>query len=184
MIDLKASGYSETERLNILQGGINCYKNLKRKVFKDLRPFYRNNLYNKNERKMSKANKKNTWFKSRKSDSNIKSVIFVDATPDDKLLKMLKETEETYKISNDCRIKFVSRSGTKLVNLLERKNPFETNCNDEECPPCKETDTYNDKLTKCKTDNVTYQRSCKTCELEGKTRVYDGETAIKVNLKK
>ena len=43
--------------------------------------------------------------------------MFVTATPDDKLLKMLKETESKYIISNDFRIKYVPKAGIKLMNL-------------------------------------------------------------------
>ena len=50
--------------------------------------------------------------------------MFVDATPGDRLMKMLKITEEKFKISEDIRIKIVSKSGSKLINLLQNKNPL------------------------------------------------------------
>ena len=62
--------------------------------------------------------------------------MFVDATPGDKLLKMIEDTEEKYKIAPDHRIKIVSKTGSKLVNLFERNNPFEKKCKDRECKPC------------------------------------------------
>ena len=45
--------------------------------------------------------------------------MFVDATRDDKLLKMLKETEEKFKVSKNFRIKFVPKSGIKLKQLIQ-----------------------------------------------------------------
>ena len=89
----------------------------------------------------------------------------------------MRATEEKFMIAEDKRIKFVSKSGTKLVNLLKRKNPFEANCKEVDCAPCNMSETKNNELTKCRVDNVTYQAECKTCKLEGKLRVYDGETA-------
>ena len=94
--------------------------------------------------------------------------MFVEATPGDTLLKMLKDTEEKYKIADDKRINFVSKTGTKLINMLERKNPFETNCNEEDCHPCKTIDNPN-SLSKCRTNNVSYQSKHLTCDLEGKS---------------
>ena len=93
----------------------------------------------------------------------------------------MKETEENYKISENCRIKLVSKSGSKLCSLFERKNPFANNCNDKECPPCENIDK--EKLSKCRTNNVTYQGICKTCENKGKVRIYDGETARNLHIR-
>ena len=56
--------------------------------------------------------------------------MFVDATPGDKLLKMIKETEAKFKIADDQRIRIVSKAGPKLVQLLERNNPFMKKCED------------------------------------------------------
>ena len=108
--------------------------------------------------------------------------MFVEATPGDTLLKMLKVTEETFKIAEDKRIKFISKAGTKLIHLFERKNPFEVNCNEEDCPPCETIDDPN-KLSKCRMENVSYQAKCLTCELVGKNRIYDGETARNLHIR-
>ena len=147
---------------------------------KDL--FYRNKSYNKVERKESKRNKKKNWFKAKQNDSKYKSVMFVEATPGDSLLKLLKHTEEKFKISNDIRIKFVSKSGQKLLNLMKKKDPFAKNCDSNDCPPCENTETKT-KITRCKIDNVTYQGICKTCEDKGKVRIYDGETARNLHIR-
>ena len=101
--------------------------------------------------------------------------MFVDATENDELVKILKETEEKHKISDDIRIKIVSKSGMKLKDILVKKDPFEGNCNKDDCNVCKTNEGK--KQTKCRKQNVTYQAKCINCEKEGKTRVYDGETA-------
>ena len=183
MQELKSSGYSEAERLNILQGGINTFKNLKTKEFLDERPFYRNNQYQKSQRQINERMKKKSWYKGKKCDSNIQSVMFVEATPGDKLIKMLKATEEKYMIAEDKRIRFVSRSGSKIVNILEKKNPFEENCNEKDCAPCNTLEPSENQLSRCRVDNIKYQGKSKTCEIEGKKRVYDGETARYLNVR-
>ena len=53
------------------------YKNLKIKEFLKIRLFYRNNSY-----------KKENWYKGKHCDSNIKAVMFVDATPGETLTKI------------------------------------------------------------------------------------------------
>ena len=62
--------------------------------------------------------------------------MFVEATVDDKLLKMLRETESVHKISDECRIKFVSKSGVKLKHILEKRDPFQSRCGESNCKPC------------------------------------------------
>ena len=98
--------------------------------------------------------------------------MFIDATPEDKLVKLMKEVEEKFRIADDQRIKIVSKGGTKLVNLFERKNPFLQNCRDEDCPPCDNMDKRNEKLSMCKVNNVCYEAKCTTCETVGKLRCY------------
>ena len=177
MQELKLSGYTESERLKILKGGINTYKNIKRLEINNIRPFYRSNSFQKTERMENKSKKKKHWFKGRNCDLRYKSVMFVEATPEDTLLKMLKTTEEQHKISDNHRIKFVSKSGSKLENILERKNPFESNCHSNDCKPCANSNLKTNQLSKCRTNNVSYESTCKLCEKEGRQRVYIGETA-------
>ena len=77
----------------------------------------------------------------------------------------------------------MSKSGQKLINLVGRKDPFKKNCTDNGCPPCESLDAKNAKVSNCKLDNVTYKGICKTCELQGKVRVYDGETARNLHVR-
>ena len=183
MKELKASEYTEKDRENILKGAVNTYKNIKTKEILKERPFYRDNSFEKFKRKIAKSNKKANWFKGKQRDSNYKSVLFVEATPGETLLKLLKETEERYKIADDCRIKLVSKSGSKISNLIVKKDPFAINCNEDECPPCGSINPKNSKLSKCRTNNVTYQGICKTCNEKGKIRIYDGETARNLHIR-
>ena len=183
MYELHISGYSEKERLTILKGGINTYSNLKMQELSGNRPFYRPNSYQKQSRIKTKQSKKKIWFKGKNCDERYKSVMFIDATPGDKLVKLMKEVEEKFRIADDQRIKIVSKGGTKLVNLFERKNPFLENCKDGDCPPCDNQDKKNDKLSMCKVNNVCYEVKCTTCEVEGKLRCYTGETSRNLHVR-
>ena len=100
MEDLKLSGYTEKDRENILIGGINTYERLREKERNKIRPFYRS----REQQLVSNSNKTNkvkNWFKKGKNSDVFKTVMFVDATPGDKLLKMLKHTETKHRISDD-----------------------------------------------------------------------------------
>ena len=133
MVDMKNSGYNEKDRLNVLNAGIRTYRNLKQKETLGIRPFYRDcDFKNKTNVSESRSQKKSSWYKKSNDRSPFVSVMYVEATPDDKLIKMIRHTESMHKISETQRIKFVSKSGVKLVNLLQRKDPFEQNC-DYDC---------------------------------------------------
>ena len=106
--------------------------------------------------------------------------MFVEATKDDKLLKMLKATEETHKISDDCRIKFVSKSGIKLKHILETKNPFKSKCHASDCKPCESAVLNKHTRSNCRKNRVCYEVRCRKCKDKGKDRIYHGETARNV----
>ena len=178
MKELNASGYSEDDRLNILEGAINTYKKILEKETSGQRPFYRNNEFEKSKRLMNKNSKKSNWYKSGKCENKFATVMFVEATYGDTLLKMLKATEDKYKIADNKRIKFVSKSGTKLENLFKSKNPSKRSCKE-----CAKSGADENLQSNCKTNNVVYQGKCDTCEEKGNTRVYDGETARNLHVR-
>ena len=67
--------------------------------------------------------------------------------------------------------------------MLEKKDPFARKCNEVDCPPCESIGDEVRKTSKCRVDNVTYRGTCKTCEVEGKHRCYDGETARNLHIR-
>ena len=50
MAEVKASGYTEKDRYEILRSGIGSYRNLKKKEEEGLRPFFRNKFFERNQR--------------------------------------------------------------------------------------------------------------------------------------
>ena len=182
MIDLKLSGYDERERKIILDGGIKTYFNLKLKERNGIRPFYRSSC----EQTVSgtkKNDKVKNWFRQGVNSDQFKSVMFVDATPGDKLLKMLKSTESKFMISENFRIKFVPKAGIKLKSLLQRKSIKDQTCTDNDGNPCVISDGRGIQTSKCKQNRVNYFAKCKTCDMNGKERVYHGETARNLHIR-
>ena len=177
--EMFVSGYSENERLEVMKGALKTHANIMHKVEKGLRPYYRPNNFQKNARKCERVFKRNNWFKSH-TNNNYVTVMFIDATPGDQLLKTFKDIENKYMISENQRIKFVSKSGTKLKNIVCKKDPFERNCEDTSCRPSV-TATIEGKLSKCKRTNVSYVAECKQCKFDGKKRVYIGESARNIH---
>ena len=58
MTELKASGYSEKDRLQILKSGIIRYEKLKKKEEENIRPFFRKRNFRRSERAEEKKSKK------------------------------------------------------------------------------------------------------------------------------
>ena len=173
-------GILKKDRANILEGAINTHLGLKEKETKGIRPYHRpkNTVKSVNKKRPSY---KTSWFRS-KSDK-YKTVMFVDATPNDELIKMLRNTEKRYMIDENHRIKFVSKVGMKLIHMFQRKDPFQVNCTTDDCNPCAVLKENPGELSNCKTNNVCYSAKCKTCEDKGKTKVYFGETSHNLHLR-
>lgn len=159
MEDLMISGYKEKERFIILKNGMKTYENLKKKANEELRPFYRPKNFEKKERKQKKRNIKYNWFA--KKNAKYTSVMFVNPTPNSELLKMLEKTENRHKLDENKRVKFVEKSGVKIVNILQ-SDPFATNCTKEDCIACKSLG--NGGFTNCRKSNVTYEMQCLWCK--------------------
>ena len=119
--------------------------------------------------------KSHSWFQN--NTEKYATVMFVEATPGDKLLKMLKATEDKFRIADNLRIKFVSKCGPKLVQMFHKKDPFKDTCGAHDCTPCAQARDSGDQPQNCRKNNITYMAKCVNCEKEGKQRVYYGETS-------
>ena len=100
--------------------------------------------------------------------------MFVEATPNSELLYALKKVEEKHKISSDDkRIKFVEKSGRKLIETVKVADPFRKNCEEEDCAACRKTSAYNN----CRKTNIGYSITCNKCKANGVEKVYIGESS-------
>ena len=139
------------------------------------KPLYRSRNWNREERDKAKMTKKKNWYKNEKGQ-NFNTVLFVETTPRGELATLLRKREAEINRNNDWRIKIVGKSGKKLENVLQKNNPFPEETCKGKCFPCKSKST-DSKKSNCKKNNVGYKIPCITCEMKGKTRVYEGETS-------
>ena len=69
------------------------------------------------------------------------------------------------------RIKITERLGPTMRNLLGNPNPWKgKHCGRQGCPPCAT------KEGSCRAANTVYTITCVTCSVEGRRRVYHGES--------
>ena len=179
MAEVKASGYTEKDRYEILRSGIGSYRNVKKKEEEGLRPFFRNKFFERNQRNNAKDSKKGNWFKQR--DNKFTTVFFVPPSPGSELLKMLKKTEEKYQLGENDRIKFVETSGRKFIDYFKSSDPFSIRCKPvDKCFAC---DSESERKSDCKTTNIGYSILCKLCKVRGKDISYEGESARSAHLR-
>ena len=176
MNDLKHSGYNEKDRQKILKGGLKTYSNLREKVTKGERPYFRPPSFRKKQRRREKLVNKKNGFKSEKIKYT--SVMFIDSSSNDELINLMKQTEKKHMISEKDRIKFVQKNGTKIVDFLKVNDPFQGNCSKFDCLACRgKDDEVIKKFTNCRKSNVGYSIQCKLCQSRGKCKQYFGESS-------
>ena len=148
MARLQSSGYDHAFRLDILKSALNAYEK-KKEAEKEGEKMHRERTWNRKERKKQKEQRKRNWFKNGENDS----VLFIPATPDSELKNKIQEEIRR----QNGRIKVIEKSGTKIVRLLQRNDPFKK----KEC-----TDALNclvcsgQKPGGCRDNSVVYSIQC------------------------
>ena len=99
--------------------------------------------------------------------------MFVEPTPNGELVKQLKEIEQNHMIDKNKRIKFVEKSGRKIIDKIRISDPFRKNCLQEDCLACRNTT----KFSNCRKMNIGYQITCSLCKSRGINKVYHGESS-------
>ena len=181
MKTMKLSGFNEKERFDVLKSGKEAFEKLKQKAKAEGRSLFRPKGYKKQERKKEKKLKKTKWFA--REESRYSTVIFINPTSNSELLKLLEKTEASNKISEDKRIKFVEKNGSKIIDILKKQDPFASNCEKHDCLACVSSDPSNNKLTNCRKNNVMYEMQCLNCKNKGNKRTYTGESCKNVYIR-
>ena len=102
------------------------------------------------------------------------SVLFVPATANSSLAKMIRQCEENNSQGRKVRIKVVERSGRSVKNTLAPNYPWTPGaCNYPDCFPCS---TGTEHRVSCRKPGVAYKISCKLCSQAGKSAIYEGES--------
>ena len=166
---LKAAGYSERYRRNILKQAMSIHDEKWMDQQKGVRPVYRAKDYKKEERKREKEKKKNNWSKK----GGGLAPIFIPATPRSELLKRVRQAaKETEK--DGIKFTYIEMGGRTIKRELQRSNPTATpGCDLPDCACCKDG---RGKGGPCHRNNVNYVVTCKLCP-EGREAIYIGESA-------
>lgn len=159
---MQFSGYSKIFRFDVFNSAKMAYENEKQKAENGEKPLNRPREWQRRRRKEEKQEKRKNWYKT----GGYESIIFVAYTPQGKLKKAYeKEIKESV-----FKIKVVEKCGTKLKDIIHRKDPFKKDrCDREDCFIC----TSNGKGN-CTRENITYTVTClENCSDKD---VYQGET--------
>lgn len=161
MLRMQCSGYDRPLRYEVLKSACNAFDKIKEKGVNEGVPIYRSKRYRRSQRRKEKDLKKKDWYKK---DGN-EAVMFIPSTPNSELRKEM----QTYIDSSDSKIKVIERSGTKMIRLLQKNDPFnDTECRKDDCFVCTTSKSGN-----CRTSGVIYKIECK----EGCPFIYHGQTS-------
>ena len=167
---MKASGYSEKFRCEIINAGLRGYEKMSQIEESGGRPINRLRSDNASERKQEKLRNKITWHK--KGGYNVP--IFIPYTPKGELARIVRDISERDKSRKYVRFRVVEESGISFKNLLQKSDPWsKSKCTRADCFPC----TTTDKGGNCSKSNVTYQIVCLRCQDQGIVSHYKGETS-------
>ena len=110
--------------------------------------------------------------------------MFIPYTPNGELAKILRDNENKLEDLTGTRLKIVERTGTKLVDLITRSNPWQgLDCQRENCLLCfTKSQTEKLKSQECTKRNIVYETRCRTCEDNEKLRIEELEIDEKSKL--
>ena len=94
------------------------------------------------------------------------AVMFIPYTPGSELARKLRQNEENFSKITQNKIKIIQRTGTKLVDLLTKDDPWKgADCQRENCLLClTKLTTEKCKTQDCHRRNIVYETRCLTCE--------------------
>ena len=169
---MKASGYSEQFRLEVIKSAINGFNHMVEAEQTGGRPVNRPRSWESDLRQKQKHHKKKNWFRG----GGHHVPLFVPHTPGSELAKLMRKKEEENNQGRKIRFLVVELGGTKIHHLLWKPNPWGgQKCGEQDCFPCRGNRGGN-----CRKQGVTYTLNCITCQEESNTvkvvAAYEGET--------
>ena len=160
------SGYSERERLQTIQSGVNGYDEMFKTEKEGGRPVNRPKSWQPDLRQKKKELKQKNWF--RKGGFDVP--VFVPHTPGGLLAKMMRRKEAENDQGRRIRFKIIEKGGVTLERRLRRSNPWKSGkCGRPRCFPCK-----GESGGDCWKEGVNYSLFCNECG--EKVAAYLGET--------
>ena len=148
---LKAGGYSEQYRKNIVKHALAIYDDKIKKNDDGIVPLNRPKGYKKLERRKEKSMKK----RNSANKGGYSAPIIVPSTPGGILCKMLREVAES---EPDIRFRVIEKGGITLEKMLSKPNPTASEgCGHSECVGCKQEGG----IRKCQKVNCMYSYTCR-----------------------
>lgn len=162
---IQFSGYDKEFRFDIYNAANKAHQKLVNESNQRIRPMHRPKSWRRRERRLEKEEKKRTWYRK----GGAESVIFVPCTPNEQLKKKFEQAIR----NSSFRIKVVEKSGTKIKDILHRKDPFKKEqCERDDCFVCR---SGGKGKGSCNRENIKYRISCsENCR---KKDIYQGETS-------
>ena len=163
LMRLQFSGYDKEFRFDVFNSASKAYQIAQEKDHAGEKPMHRPKEWERSRRKKEKLEKRKSWYKN----NGTESVIFVPFTPGGKLKKAYEEEIR----KSEFKIKVIEQTGTKLKDILHKKDPFKQDrCDRENCFVCTTGGKGN-----CSRENASYRISCaEECQIKD---LYDGETS-------
>ena len=156
---MQFSGYDSKFRGQIIHSAFKAYEKITEAVQRGERPLHRPKHWKREEREKDKEKKKKNWFRRGGYDT----VIFIQATPESKLRKMLQKDID----DSDFNIRVVEMAGKSVKRHLQKSDPFQGGgCERDDCPVC-----ASQGKGRCNRNGVLYTATCQSCE-----SIYHGET--------
>ena len=163
---MKASGYNETYRLQILKAGMTGYDRMLEVEREGGRPVNQPRSWEEDKRRRKKDLQSKNWY--RKGGFDVP--MFVPCTPGGELAKRMTRMEAMNNQGRSIRFRMVEKRGPTLEQKLRRSNPWAgEQCGRPNCFPCRAEGGGD-----CWKESVTYSLICGECD-RGVAK-YFGET--------
>ena len=146
---MSMSGYGQDRRIEVLRSGVKRYREMEGKEDRGEKRICRKSEGIREERRIKKWLARTDWYKGKKNENvekkeekregnnkiekkedekklKVETILFVPYTPDSSLAKTLQEREDKLcrMLGTENKIKFVEKTGTKIVDLVGRKDPW------------------------------------------------------------
>jgi hypothetical protein len=165
---LRRSGYPATIRHQVIKTAVEKYDNMCDDEDKGIRPVHRSRAWREKERKREKEIKVTNWHTNQLNQ--VSAPLILDPTAGS-MTNEIKEVCRKFESVTGMRVVVQERAG-QSVKLLAKAEPLKNQgCGRTNCFPCSTGGGQ------CEKNGVAYRIECLTCQLAGKSTLYEGETA-------
>ena len=205
---LKTSGWERREAAEIVKSGFIGWRRRRNRRIEQGGALYRSGAASLQFRTTRKLIGKETWYKEERKrtrdeyddweetqrsmkrrkkggerggeeeGNRVTAVMFVPYTPRGELAKRLREVETDMEKHTGNKLKIVERSGTKLIDLIHKSDPWEgEDCGREGCILCITKQRTGKYLSQdCHRRCIVYETWCLTCEERGIKEIEEDDT--------